>query len=166
MSKKLASLFICLLLLLPLLSPLAAKAVGESTPFEEVTYKLLTRNATPAVGTDTTLYLDFSAEAIADIPSVRYEWYKDGELLSEVTGTKLSIKKAQPSDEGEYTVRITLSDGADTRVIECGSLSLHVFTTSELFLWILIGLFLFAIPTLALIGTRLLRRAKKKKANQ
>ncbi len=166
MLKKLASLFICLLFLLPLLSPLAVKAAEEADPFEAVSYELRTRNATPIVDTATVLYLDFSTEAIADIPTVRYEWYKDGELLPTVTGTKLSLTKAQLSDEGEYTVRITLTDGVDTRVIECGPLFLRVFTLADLLGWVLVGLSIFAIPPLALAAVSLVRYVKKKKTNQ
>ncbi len=166
MPKKLVSLFICLLFLLPLLSPLSGKAVEEEEPFGEISFALCTRIATPIVDTATTLYLDFSAEAVNAIPSVRYEWYKDGELLPNVTGTKLSLKKAQLSDGGEYTVRITLKDGADTKVIDCGPLTLRVFTMTDLVISVIIGLLLFAIPLLSLATVCLVRHRKKKKALQ
>lgn len=135
-------------------------------PLGTAFYELLTRNATPIVDSATSLYLDFSAEDAAHIPSVRYEWYKDGELLPEVTGTKLSFKNAQLSDEGEYTVRITLENGFRTRVLESEAITLRVMTVTDLFGWILVGLLLFAIPTFALIVTHLVRHIKKQKKNR
>ncbi len=154
----------------------AEKALWETLDFEAfplsltvydplgmAAYTLLTRNATPIVDSATSLYLDFSAEEIAHIPFVRYEWYKDGELLPEVTGTKLSFKNARLSDEGEYTVRITLENGFRTRVIESDAITLRVITVVDFFGWILVGLLLFAIPTFTLIITHLVRYVKKQK---
>ena len=166
MSKRLASLFVCFLLLLPLLFPLTGKAAEEVDPFAGIRYELRTGNATPLVGTTTSLYLRFSTEAIADISSIRYEWYKDGELLPTVKGTRLSIKAAQLSDEGEYTAHVILSDGVNEKEIDCGPLTVRVFKKSDLFGWILVGLLLFAIPTLALSAISLARHLKKKKNNK
>lgn len=165
MFKKLISLFICLLFLLPLLSPLIGKAVEEAVPFEEVRYRLRTRNASPLIGTSTSLYLDFSSETVADIDSVRYEWYHDGEILPNVKGTKLSLKSAKAEDAGDYTVRVTLQEGEQTKIIECGPLSLRVFRMTELLGWGLIGLLFFALPTAVLFTLHLVRHAKKKKEN-
>ncbi len=134
-------------------------------PMGDISYTLLTRNASPILDSATTLYLDFSAEDSANIPSIRYEWYKDGELLPNVKGSKLSLKKVAPFDEGVYTVRITLENGLRTRVIESGPITLRVITVVDFFGWILVGLLIFAIPTFALLTVHILRTVKSNKKN-
>ena len=53
----------------------------------------------------------FAVTASGDAPLL-YQWRFDGQDLLNQTNKTLSITAAQPTDEGDYTVRVTNSDGA------------------------------------------------------
>ncbi len=135
-------------------------------PLGTIDYFLTSKNASPLVDTASSLFLSTAAPLPERLPHITYRWYKNGELLPEVTGDTLSFENTALSDEGVYRVRIILEKGFRTRTIESEPLNFRVITVLDFFGWLLLGVSIFAVPTIALIVFRFVRPKKEKEPPQ
>ena len=97
-----------------------------------------------------------------------YQWYKDGVAIEGATGKTLTIQKAELSDSGKYTLKVTTTSGSSHVISESDVIDVNVteytgLTTQQIVILIIVaaGLaLLFIVLTVASIAVSRSRRNK------